>query len=68
MYEKLKTSNGLTVITSPMPNMASVSLSMWIGVGGRHESVKESGISHFLEHMLFKGTYQRSAKQLKETV
>jgi len=68
MYEKSIADNGLTVIASPMKDMASVSLSIWIGVGGRYEAPKESGISHFLEHMLFKGTFTRTAKQLKEAV
>ena len=68
MYKKTKESNGLTVVTAPMPHMASVSLGVWIGVGGRFESAKESGISHFIEHMVFKGTIKRGAKELKEAI
>ncbi|MDD5634112.1 MAG: pitrilysin family protein [Candidatus Omnitrophica bacterium] len=68
MYEKLKTNNGLTVISSSMPQMSSVSLGAWIGVGGRYETEERSGISHLVEHMLFKGTHARSAKALKEAV
>jgi predicted Zn-dependent peptidase len=68
MYKKFKESNGLTVIVSPMPHMASVALGVWIGVGGRYESASESGISHFIEHMVFKGTRGRSAKDLKESI
>ncbi len=68
MYKKFKGSNGLNVIVSSMPHMASVSLGVWIGVGGRHEATKESGISHFIEHMVFKGTHTRTAKALKESV
>lgn len=68
MYKKFKGSNGLNVIVSPMPHMASVSLGVWIGVGGRHETVNESGISHLIEHMVFKGTQMRTAKALKESV
>ncbi len=51
-----------------MPHMASVSLGFWIGVGGRHEPARLSGISHFIEHMLFKGTRRRSARQISEAV
>ena len=68
MYKKYQLSNGLKVIVSPMPSMTSVALGVWIGVGGRHEPAKHSGISHLIEHMLFKGTEKRSAKQLKEAV
>lgn len=68
MYKKLKGKNGLTVIASNMPHMASVTLGVWIGVGGRHETEKQSGISHLIEHMLFKGTHSRSTKQLKEAI
>jgi len=68
MYAKRSLSNGFKVIVSPMPQMESVSLGIWIGVGGRYESEKTSGISHLVEHMLFKGTSTRSTKQLKEAI
>lgn len=68
MYKKVQTKNGLTVITSPMPHMTSISLGIWIGIGGRYESAEKSGISHLVEHMLFKGTYRRTAKELKEAI
>lgn len=51
-----------------MPNMKSVSCGVWIRSGGRHEDKKSCGISHFLEHMLFKGTYSRNSRQLKEII
>ncbi len=51
-----------------MPHRASVSLGFWIGVGGRHEPAALNGISHFIEHMLFKGTRRRSARQISEAV
>lgn len=60
--------NGLTVITSEMPHMASISLGVWVGVGGRHEPAALSGVSHFIEHLLFKGTHSRSAKQISQDV
>ncbi len=68
MYKKMQTSNGLNVIGSNMPGMTSVSLGVWIGVGGRYELSDESGISHLIEHMLFKGTHARSTKKLKESI
>jgi predicted Zn-dependent peptidase len=60
--------NGCRVITSAIPHVESVSVGIWTGVGGRHESAAESGHSHFLEHMLFKGTARRSAKQISQAV
>ncbi|MCX5716159.1 MAG: pitrilysin family protein [Candidatus Omnitrophica bacterium] len=67
-YKKVILENGLTVVLADMPYMESVSVGVWIGVGGRYEDKKQSGISHFLEHMVFKGTKKRSAKELKETI
>ena len=52
--------NGLRVITDNMRNLETVSLGLWVGTGARHETDREHGISHFLEHMAFKGTRQRS--------
>ena len=60
--------NGLTVITAEMPHMASVSLGIWAGVGGRYEPAPLSGVSHFIEHLLFKGTRHRTAKQISQDV
>ena len=51
-----------------MPEMKSVSVAVWVAVGGRHEAEDLCGISHFLEHLLFKGTSKRSAKQITEEV
>jgi predicted Zn-dependent peptidase len=52
---------GLRVITEAMPTVRSVSIGIWVGVGSRDESPALAGASHFLEHLLFKGTAQRSA-------
>jgi predicted Zn-dependent peptidase len=68
MYRLLRLENGVTVALAPMPQMASVSLGFWIGVGGRHEPPPLNGISHFIEHMLFKGTRRRSAREISEAV
>ncbi|MEI8315948.1 MAG: pitrilysin family protein [Verrucomicrobiota bacterium] len=68
MYEITTLPSGLRIITAPMPHMESVSVGVWIGIGGRYESRSLCGITHFLEHLLFKGTHRRSAKQLSQTV
>ena len=68
MYKKEVLKNGLRVITSDMPQMQSVSIGVWIGVGGRYEEEARSGMSHLVEHMLFKGTEQRTANALKEAI
>lgn len=60
--------NGLKVVTVRMPGRDSVSLGIWIRAGARHEPESEAGISHVLEHMLFKGTRRRSARQIKEEI
>ncbi len=68
MYQSTRLPNGVRVATAPMPSMESVALGVWIGVGGRYEQPRHSGVSHFLEHLLFKGTRRRSAKQISQTV
>jgi len=68
MFEEITLPNGLRVITSEMPFMESVTIGIWIGMGGRYEDKKNNGVSHFLEHMLFKGTTTRDAKKLKEDI
>ena len=49
-------SNGLTVVTDPMPGLESAALGVWVGTGSRNETPAQMGISHMLEHMAFKGT------------
>src|ERR1700691_4078549 len=68
MYRISKVDNGLTVATAEMPHMASVSLGIWVGVGGRCEPEALSGIAHFIEHLLFKGTARRSAREISQAV
>lgn len=60
--------NGLRVVTDYMDSVQSVSLGAWIEVGARHEKPEINGISHFLEHMAFKGTTTRSAQDLAEEI
>jgi len=59
MYLKTALDNGLRILTSAMPHTRSVSIGFFIGVGSRYESDEQSGVSHFIEHMLFKGTATR---------
>jgi len=68
MYKKTKLDNGLTLVTNHMPNMESMAIGIWIRTGSRNENEKNSGISHFLEHMLFKGTPSRNCRKLKEEI
>src|SRR2546430_2262954 len=56
--------NGLTILTEHMPGLRSVSLGIWVRRGSRHETPALNGISHFIEHALFKGTARRSARQI----
>jgi len=60
--------NGLRVVTEAVPAMRSVSFGLWVGVGSRDESVKQAGASHYLEHLLFKGTKQRSALEISAAI
>jgi predicted Zn-dependent peptidase len=59
MYQKTVLDNGLRILTSAMPYTRSVSIGFFVGVGSRYESDEQSGVSHFIEHMLFKGTDKR---------
>jgi len=68
MHQITRLSNGLTVATLEMPHMASVSLGLWVGVGGRYEPAELNGVSHFIEHLLFKGTKRRSAREISQAV
>ncbi len=67
-YELTKLPNGLRVLTVPMKGRQSCGVAVWIRTGARYESIREAGISHFLEHMLFKGTVTRNAQQIKQAV
>jgi predicted Zn-dependent peptidase len=60
--------NGVRVITEAMPHVRSVSVGIWIGSGSRRETGEYNGISHFIEHMLFKGTARRSAEDIARSV
>jgi predicted Zn-dependent peptidase len=66
MFAKTVLDNGIRVVSHEMPDNRSVSLGIWVENGSRHESAEENGISHFIEHLLFKGTGRRSAAQIAE--
>ncbi len=68
MYELTRLENGFTVATATMPHMSGVSAGLWVGVGGRYENTALNGVCHFIEHMLFKGTERRNAKQISQAV
>ncbi|RMD49272.1 MAG: insulinase family protein [Ignavibacteria bacterium] len=63
-----KLENGLTIVTENVPFIRSFSLGFWFLVGSRDETSDNNGISHFIEHMFFKGTEKRSAKQIAEEI
>jgi len=61
--------NGLRVLTVPMPQSESATLTVWVKTGSRNENKKVGGISHFLEHMVFKGSKKRpTAREISEVV
>ena len=60
--------NGMTIATDQMRDVETVSLGFWVGVGGRDETMETNGVAHFCEHMVFKGTQQRSAKDIAEEI
>jgi predicted Zn-dependent peptidase len=60
--------SGLRLVTETMPHVRSVSVGVWLTRGSRHESDQQSGVAHFVEHMLFKGTTSRTAQQIAQTI
>ena len=68
-YQRTTLDNGLRIVTAPMPGTRSVAVSVYVGAGSRYEKQEEAGISHLLEHLLFKGTEKRpSAQQISELI
>ncbi|MBQ8536459.1 MAG: insulinase family protein [Clostridia bacterium] len=66
MYDQWTLANGLRIVGEKLPHLRSVSVGVWIRVGSMMESLEENGLSHFMEHMVFKGTQTRSARQIAE--
>src|SRR4051794_21147963 len=67
-FKKTVFANGLTLVSERHPEFRSLSIGIWVKVGTRDEVAGEAGASHFLEHMLFKGTEQRSAFDIARDV
>lgn len=68
MYKKFNLSNGIRVITEDIPYVKSVSIGLWVEAGSRYENAYNNGVSHFIEHMLFKGTEKRSARKIADEI
>lgn len=66
--ESIKLPNGLRVVSDRMDSVESVSLGVWVNVGTRHERAEVNGVSHLLEHMAFKGTARRTARDIAEEI
>src|SRR3989304_4146932 len=60
--------NGLTVLTETMPHVRSVALGIWLATGSRQEKPEKNGICHFIEHMVFKGTRNRTAEEIARSM
>ncbi|MDR3609032.1 MAG: pitrilysin family protein [Ignavibacteriaceae bacterium] len=67
-YNKTILSNGIRIISENIPYVQSFSLGFWFNVGSRDESKRNNGITHFIEHMLFKGTKRRSSRKIAEDI
>ncbi|NLG89010.1 MAG: insulinase family protein [Clostridiaceae bacterium] len=68
MYQETVLKNNLTIVYEKIPFVRSVSFGLWIGAGSRYETKEQNGISHFIEHMLFKGTETRTAEDIARTI
>lgn len=68
MYKKTVLDNGLKIVTEIVPQFKSATLGFWINVGSQYEKESNNGISHFIEHILFKGTKKLSAKKIAEKI
>lgn len=68
LFNATQLPNGIRVATANMPSVESVAMGVWVGVGGRYEDKRISGVSHFIEHLLFKGTKTRSARDISQAI
>ena len=68
MCKCIRLKNGVRIVYEEIPYVRSVSTGLWVGTGSRGENITNNGISHFIEHMLFKGTQKRTAKEIAETI
>ncbi|MEI6127573.1 MAG: pitrilysin family protein, partial [Pseudomonadota bacterium] len=68
MVKSTVLSNGIRIVTETVPGVHSVSVGIWVKTGSRHESKEETGIAHFIEHMLFKGTEKYTARDIARLI
>jgi len=68
MHQKHCLSNGIRLVTEYIPHVKSVSIGFWVESGSIYEGIENNGITHFIEHMLFKGTAQRTAKEIAAAI
>ncbi|MGE4580700.1 MAG: M16 family metallopeptidase, partial [Desulfuromonadales bacterium] len=68
MIEKTTLENGIRIVTENVPAVHSVTIGIWVESGSRHEHQAQGGISHFVEHLLFKGTSRRSALEIAREI
>src|SRR6266571_1692911 len=68
MVKKSALSNGVRVLTEAMPQVVSATIGIWVENGSRYEEPPQNGVSHFIEHLLFKGTKKRTAAQIAEEI
>ncbi len=68
MYQKSILNNGIKVVSETIPYVKSISFGVWVQTGSRNETTSNHGISHFIEHLMFKGTNSRTAKDIAEAV
>ena len=68
LYEVTRLQNGTRIATAWMPHLRGVSIGVWTAVGGRHETATQCGVAHFLEHLFFKGTGNRTAMELTTAI
>lgn len=68
MHKRITLDNGIRVVTENISHFRSVSIGVWVGIGSAFENLNNNGVSHFIEHILFKGTEKRTAKDIAEEV
>ena len=67
-YRKSVLPNGIRILTERMPHVRSVAVGVWVETGSRHEPEPQGGVSHLIEHLVFKGTATRSAETIARTM
>ena len=67
-YRKTVMPNGVRVVSEYLPHVRSVSLGIWVDIGSRYETSLDNGITHFIEHMVFKGTKKRSTLAIAQSL